>query len=355
MMRKFFDSFALMLLVGLTACGVQEHPLGGRTILPPVTGYDAGQAVPPVSDGGDSEIIVPPPLPDASTGQQEGQDATPAPEAGPGADDAAAKVEAGPKPSGNSVMIGGVLVPQEKAIAFIHFGHSNMAGRGQAPASLRPYFFTDIDPQAWMFHVGKQFEPAREPFTAGDSTSLSSQSGGPGTPLIKMAAAMAPGYTFISLGYGKNAAYCSQFLPNALYYDQVMAAPRLLKGKVTFGAIVVMLGITERHGTQADITGYPTCILKLVTAIRNELGVPDLPLLITDYEMTATGGLAPTAGFAMQIIPQIHMIPTVVPNSAIVPTDGLHLIDDHHFQLDAHQIWVGRALQIMKDKGWFPW
>ena len=150
-------------------------------------------------------------------------------------------------------------------------------------------------------------------------------------------------------------AYCSQFLPGGLYYDQMMQAALAIKDRVTFGAIVILLGITERHGTTADITGYSSCINDLVTAIRTDVDRPDLPLLICDYEMEATGMLAPTSAFAQQIIPEIHKIPDVVSNSALVPTDGLQMEDDHHFNLEGHKEYVARLLQIMQDRGWFPW
>ena len=29
--------------------------------------------------------------------------------------------------------------------------------------------------------------------------------------------------------------------------------------------------------------------------------------------------------------------------------------DDHHFNFDGHKEWTRRVLQIMQDKGWFPW
>src|ERR1700753_3325409 len=134
-----------------------------------------------------------------------------------------------------------------------------------------------------------------------------------------------------------------------------MAAPLAIKDHITFGAIVIMLGITERHGTSADITGYSTCINQLVTQVRTDIGRPDLPLLITDYEMEATGPLAVGQSFPNQIIPEIHKIPMVVSNSALVPTDGLGMQDDHHFNFDGHKLWVQRMLQIMKEHGWFPW
>jgi hypothetical protein len=249
--------------------------------------------------------------------------------------------------------LGGTPVTKENLIAFIHIGHSNMAGRATGPSATRPYFFTQTDPHAWMYHVGNPPALAKEPYTADDD--LSGTYGGPGTALLKAAVAMAPSKYFLSLGFGKTSAYCSQFLPGALYYDTLMKAPLAIKDHVTFGAIVIMLGITERHGTAADVSGYSQCINQLVTAIRKDVGRPDLPLLITDYEQNATGALAVNQAFPQSIIPEIHKIPMVVSNSALVPTDGLPMEDDHHFNFDGHKIWTGRVIQIMKDKGWFPW
>jgi hypothetical protein len=81
-------------------------------------------------------------------------------------------------------------------------------------------------------------------------------------------------------------------VPGALYYDTLIAAPKAIKDRVTFGAIVIMLGVTERHGSATDISDYSGCIDKLVTAIRKDVGQPDLPLLITDYEQESTGPLS---------------------------------------------------------------
>jgi hypothetical protein len=251
-----------------------------------------------------------------------------------------------------TIDLGGTTVAKEDAIAFIHIGHSNMAGRATGPAATKTYF-TSTDPHAWMYHVGKPPELAREPYTAGDN--LSGIYGGPGTALLKQAVALAPDKYFVSLGFGKTSAYCSQFLPGSLYYDSLMQASLAIKDRVTFGAIVIMLGITERHGTSQDITGYSNCINTLVTAIRNDVGRPDLPLLITDYEQESTPPLDVNSSFARSIIPEIRKIPSVVSNSALVPTDALGMEDDHHFDFDGHKEWTRRVLQIMQDNGWFPW
>jgi hypothetical protein len=367
----------LLVLLALAACGVQEHPIdqtpsgspfgggsGASSTGNPGSGSSTSSGTGAGSGSGSGSGSASA-SGSGATSQGDGsapstQDGSPT-TAGDASHDAAPIVL-----SGITININGTQVPKERVIAFIHFGHSNMAGRGDAPLPLRPFFFTQADPRAWLFRNGA-FQPALEPNTAGDGGNntllVPGQTlplGGPGTALVKQAAAMAPSSYFVSLGFGRSSAFCSQFLPGHLYYDSVVAAAKQLKGKVTFGGIVVMLGITERHGTAADITGYPSCMNTLVTAIRTDVGEPNLPLLLTDYEMTATGSLAPTVPFALSIIPQIHMVPSVVSNSAIVPTDGLPLADaqvdgGHHFNLDGHKMWTQRALDIMKAKGWFPW
>jgi hypothetical protein len=376
-----------VLSVWLAACGLKENkystaPATGLTGASGSTGFagsgsagvaGSGGVNNPQGAGGDSQGAAGSPPQDAgggSTGSGGSANDSGAPTGTAGAGMAGA--------SGIVIDINGISVPKEKAIAFIHFGHSNMAGRGQAPTDLRSFFFTDVDAHAWMYHASGShmgFKPANEPFTAGDDTSLSTNAGGPGTPLVKQAVAMAPGYHFISVGYGQNALFCRNYKPGTINYDLAMAGPKALKGKVTFAAIVIMLGITERHGTAADIQGYPDCINTIVTQIRTDLGEPNLPLLLTDYEMTAkniTEDLTPTGPFGTQIIPRIHAIPTflskihpinykpptgqgAVTNSALVPTDNLSLIDDHHFQLDSHKKWTQDLLDIMKEAGWFPW
>ncbi|HEY2736219.1 MAG TPA: hypothetical protein VGI70_19610, partial [Polyangiales bacterium] len=93
-------------------------------------------------------------------------------------------------PSGVTLMLGNATVAKEDVIAFIHIGHSNMAGRAIGPTATRPYFFTETDPHAYMYHVGKPPALAQEPYTAEDDTS--GTYGGPGTALVKQAVALAP-------------------------------------------------------------------------------------------------------------------------------------------------------------------
>jgi len=248
-----------------------------------------------------------------------------------------------------TITLGGVNVPKEKAIAFIHIGHSNMAGQARTPQSSRAYHMTETHPHAFMYHAGSSPTLAIEPKTAGGPGA------GPGTSLVKEAAMAAPDYYFISLGYGEPSAYCSQFLPGALYYDGLIAAPKAIKGRVTFGGIFIYLGITERHGSAADVNGFPNCINTLVTAIRNDIGEPNLPALMNDYEVDGSGEFAVTGAVATAIRPQITKCPSVVSNFALVSADDVGMEDDHHFNFDGQRQWVQRAFQTMKDKGWRFW
>jgi hypothetical protein len=261
--------------------------------------------------------------------------------------------------------LGGTAVPVERAVAFIHIGHSNMAGRATSPAGSKSYHFTETDPHAFMYHVaangggGMPGPPALaiEPKTAGDMPG----NAGPGTSLVKQAAALAPNTYFISLGFAVPSAFCSQFAPgpNSLYYDQLIAAPKAIKGKVTFGGIFIYLGITDRadelNHPAGDTANFANCINTLVTAIRNDVGVPNLPLIETNYEVEGTGEFAVGGTVYNAIFPVIQTIPTIVSNSVLVPCDKLGMQDNHHFNLDGQKEWARRALALMQTKGWFPW
>lgn len=337
-------SLAALFVLAAAACGVKAYPHdaqkidtsddfgpSGGTAATPTAGTSAGGVV--ATGGG-------------NVGGVGGAGGTVAVTAGSGG--SASGAGAGGA-SGVTINLGGVDVPKEKAIAFIHIGHSNMAGQARTPQSSRAYHMSETHPHAFMYHAGSSPTLALEPKTAGGPGA------GPGTALVKEAAVAAPDYYFVSLGHGEPSAYCSQFLPGALYYDALIAAPKAIKGRVTFGGIFIYLGITERHGSAADLQGFPNCINTLVTAIRKDIGEPNLPALMNDYEVDGTGEFVVTGAVATAIMPQIAKVPSVVTNFALVSADGVGMEDDHHFNYDGQRLWVQRAFQTMKDKGWRFW
>lgn len=336
------------------ACGVVEHPHDVQRV---DTSDDFGPSggVPPAAGGGVGVAGGTPTI--SGAGGNAGSSSAGAAGVGVGGavggSGQAGTASAGSPPlSGVTIQLGGATVPKERAIAFIHLGHSNMAGYGVSPSSSAPYHFQDTNPRAFEYHAGTPPALALEPTARTTTQRLA----GPGVSLLKEALAVAGSdYYFISIGYGQNSAYCSQFLPGSLYYEDLIAASKAIKGRVTFGGIFVYLGITERHGSAADVNGFPDCVNRLVTAIRNDVGEPNLPLLMNDYEVESSGEFAPSGAVATAIRPQIAKIPTTVASSALVSCEGLGMQDDHHFNLDGQRTWAQRAIMTMQQKGWFPW
>jgi hypothetical protein len=328
------------------ACGVVEHPHETQAINTSDDFGPSGGTGTPLGGASAAGIVA---VGGGVPGAGQGGGPIAGGTGGGGAGGTAGGGGTAPAVSGITINLGGVEVPKEKAIAFIHIGHSNMAGQARTPQSSRAYHMSETNPHAFMYHAGSSPTLAIEPKTAGGPGA------GPGTALVKEAAMASPDYYFISLGYGEPSAYCSQFLPGALYYNGLIAAPKAIKGRVTFGGIFIYLGITERHGSAADVSGFPGCINKLVTAIRTDVGEPNLPALMNDYEMDASGEFVVGGAVASAIMPQIAMVPSVVTSFALVSADGVPMEDDHHFNYDGQRMWVQRALQTMKDKGWRFW
>jgi hypothetical protein len=49
------------------------------------------------------------------------------------------------------------------------------------------------------------------------------------------------------------------------------------------------------------------------------------------------------------------MIPGKVTRAALIPTEGLEMEDDHHFNMAGHKGWAARAIEIMLMRGWAAW
>jgi len=358
----------LSLVAGAIACGVVEHPhdvqavdtsgdfgpsAGAGTTIPSGGAPTASGGAPTASGGAPSNTFggAAGAIGVAGRGGSVGQGGAPVGAAGT----PPAAGGSGATSSGVTITLGGVNVPKEKAIAYIHIGHSNMYGEASSPSGSRAYHYTQTDPHAFMYRPGSAPTLAKEPTADKPSKEPVPPGAGPGMSLVKESVALAPDYYFISLGFGAPSAYCSQFLPGALYYDGLIAGPKAIKGRVTFGAIFIYLGITERHGSAEDVNGFSDCINKLVTAIRKDVEDPNLPALMNDYEMEAKGEFVVNGAVYNAIYPQIQKVPSVVSNFALVSAATLAMQDDHHFNFDGQRTWAQRALKTMKDKGWFLW
>lgn len=358
---------AAFISLAALGCGVQEH--GATPKARSETGGE-GTGLLPIGTGGAQQVAASGGQPAGTGGQPGGLGGSgpqPTPGTGGGGQVGGTGGNSGtggrsatggaPALSGAGIMINGTFVPKEKAIVFIHFGHSNMRGMAVNPASLHSFFY-DTQPNLWTYQANGTFALAKEPTAPEGNITLA----GPGTALLKIAsAAAAPngGYQFISIGRGISSDTTVDYLPSGLVYPSFITSRAVsLKGKVTFGAVFVMLGITERHLPTAMQPGYPGRVQQIIAAIRADLGEPNLPVLYCDYEQNALGTLAPTGSVGVVILPLTRMLPGLISNLVLVPTDMIPRADyedDHHFNLTGHQIWATQAIDLMKSKGWFPW
>jgi hypothetical protein len=254
--------------------------------------------------------------------------------------------------AGPGIDINGTLVPRDKAIVFIHFGHSNMAGLAQSPQSLRSYFYS-TQPQLWSYQGGGRFEPAIEPTAPDPPGHLGA---GPGMAWLRGAAAAAgPDYHFISIARARGGATTAEFLKGGLYYSTFMERALELKGKVTFGGVFVMMGITDRHLPEEEQDGFVDRMAKIIADVRADLGQPNLPVLHTQYEVESSGYLAIDQPVGMKFYALIEMLPARISNLVLIPTNQVPMRDDHHFDMAGQKMWADRGIQLMIDRGWFPW
>ncbi|MGB8295878.1 MAG: sialate O-acetylesterase [Polyangia bacterium] len=254
--------------------------------------------------------------------------------------------------SGAGVTINGKFVPKDKAVVFIHFGHSNMRGAATTPTSLTSYFYDTVD-GLWSYKGS--FTLAKEP----TAPQAGYTSAGPGMAILHSAqgaVAATSDVQFISVGYGQGSATTVDYQKSGLYYPVFMGWAGQLKGNVTFGAIVIMLGVTDgEHLASNLVPGFPARVVQLVSDIRSDLGEPNLPVLFCDYEQNATGQYAITGAIGTVMVPLIKQLPGLISNLVLVPTDGIEMQDNHHFDLQGHKDWAGRVISLMQSNNWFPW
>jgi hypothetical protein len=339
----------ILAAVLLAACGLREidHRGSGQV----TGGADARSADDPAPAGlpdaaamDDPIDPIDPPPPSTDAGLRPDRTAVVTPDAG------------GATSGGPGVTIDGHFVPRARAIVFLHLGHSNMAGRATKPAALMSFFY-DVDPHLWTYAKGGTFRAAKEP-TAPDNEA--GQAAGPGMAILRTAQAMAgPDAYVISVGHGHSGSfggYCSAFRKGGLLYDLVMTPARELKGKVTFAAILTMLGQSEHNAPVAEQSMFTKCLAGIASEMRADLGEPELPFLVGDYEQgISRADIAPDSAFGKKIIPQIAMVPALVPRSAVIPTVGCEMQDDHHFDMAGHKQWAATALQLLQEHGWATW
>ena len=76
----------------------------------------------------------------------------------------------------------------------------------------------------------------------------------------------------------------------------------------------------------------------------------DEGLTFTDEQFWATFGMRNLIRES-----KISQVETTIPSSFLIPTDGIAMQDDHHYNMAGHRLWADRAFAGMAAKGLLPW
>jgi hypothetical protein len=338
----FAPSVAAVAVLSLAGCGLEEFPRAGA----------GGMGMPgptPMPQPTPRPTPTPMPMPMPTPGMS-----MPGPGPGPAPAPTPPPSMPAPVPTGDGVVIGGTAVPRDKVIVFLHLGHSNMAGRTSTPPEMRPLNF-ETHPMLWAYAKGGAWRPAKEPLS-GDY--LTKGGAGPGMSILRTALDLAPDAYLVSIGRGHDGSiggYCRNFRKGALMYDYVMGPAIELKGRVRFGAIFTMLGVNEFRRDAANLTRFHECLEGIAADMRGDLGDPDIPFLMGDWEAGATGAFDPTHDYAITTKMQLRIAQMNIRRSGIIASDGLPMSDDHHYNLVGYKMWAERGFAILKMSGWIPW
>ena len=268
-----------------------------------------------------------------------------------------------------ALMLGGVNVPKDKIVVYLLIGHSNMGGvESRNPDNVahpRGWNYTwSATPKAWV--------PAKEA-PGGTKNGLSTRgAGGPGMPFIKQMAEAFPEY---HIGVISNASYSStckgvntgnntsgipsaenRYWKGARLYNEILTAAKEVQADVTFGGIICMLGTVEATRSSDEVVAsFSDDISQMAKDLRADLGLPNLPFMMGEYETGSSGEFSTSLPWPATILAQTRLIPSKLPNSATISSQGVAMKDDHHYAWPAGQTeFAARCVAAIKTKQWCP-
>jgi Carbohydrate esterase, sialic acid-specific acetylesterase len=251
----------------------------------------------------------------------------------------------------------GITVPKDKFIVYIMIGHSNMVGR-------ESQLDTVVHPRAWNFFIKDycQVQPDHTWIPARDCIHMDNvgAADGPCMHFLKKMVNEFPDYYFGVVENANSGVQCranyqkDNGAGDLDLYSEMVTALDLIKGNVTFGGIVCMLGIPEAVlATDSVCTNFSNDIAIMVQQFRDTLRLPDLPFLMGGFERDAPE-FKTTVSYSKLIDSQTNLVPGKVTVSAIIPSDSLAYTDRWHYTYPSYEIWTQRAVDIIKSHGWYP-
>lgn len=254
-----------------------------------------------------------------------------------------------------AVDLGETSVPREKLLVYLLVGNSALTGRDYDKDTV-------VHPRCWnyvLYDCDNRFswQPAREPICADKNNH--GEKGGPTLPFLKrLASELGENYYCASLQISGSAfTVADRFLPGYEEYDLLIDKALTLKDEVTFAGIISMLGLVEVEEGETYVTDFLDNIEMMVGRMREDLGMPDLPYIHSGYPREAGGRYAVTTTGAIQILEQEAQVTERISNAAVVPTEGLTILEDlylSHYDREGCIAWGERVVEVLTGNEWLP-
>lgn len=268
----------------------------------------------------------------------------------------------------HALNLGGTEVPREKVVVYLMIGHSNMAGQdfrnSDGVAHARGWNYQWASAKTWV--------PAKETPGAMRNGLSGRGSGGPSMPFLKLMADAHPEHWFGVVSNASLSATCrgentgnnssgmdpedNRYWKGARLYNEILNAAKEIQASVTLGGIVCMLGSVEATRTPESVCRtFSADLAQLARDFRADLGLPQLPFIMGEYEAGSTGSFSPALPLPAIIAAEIKALPAKLPFSATIDSRGIAMFDDHHYSAKVGQPeFAKRTVAAIHANNWFP-
>lgn len=218
---------------------------------------------------------------------------------------------------------------------FLLIGQSNMAGR----ADLKAYA-EDTMEMVFLYtgEAGNEWVNASGPLNRYSTVrkELSMQKLGPGNSFAREMADAMPGRRIGLVVNARGGTSIDEWVPGGLLYNHALQRAREASRYGTIRGIVW-------HQGESDVSGsdqYMDKLVNLITAFRQDLSLPELPFV--------AGQLSEDRPERVVFNRMIVSLPTRLPYTAVVRSEGTSTFDETHFDADSQYLMGIRYAAEMK-------
>ena len=222
---------------------------------------------------------------------------------------------------------------------FLLIGQSNMAGRADIEIEDRDSL---VNVLLFSGTKGKEWEKAANPLNKYSTVrkDLSFQKLGPGYTFGRKMAEVQNQKKIGLVVNAKGGTSISEWMPGQTLYNESVKRARMA---MNFG---VLKGIVWHQG-ESDVSKaseYLDMVSAMIQSLRNDLGYPNLPFV--------AGQLSEDNPARKDFNEMIMTLPSIVPKTAVVTSDGTNTIDGTHFDSASQRIlgyrYAAEMLKLMQ-------